>query len=102
MRDAAVLIGNSSSGIIEAASFGTPVINIGPRQKGRERGPNVLYLPYVESRIKTELRRLWNDGQPRRFTSANIYAGSGAARKIAAILSTIPLDSRLMRKLISY
>jgi UDP-N-acetylglucosamine 2-epimerase (non-hydrolysing)/GDP/UDP-N,N'-diacetylbacillosamine 2-epimerase (hydrolysing) len=102
LRDAAVLVGNSSSGIIEAASFGTPVIDIGPRQKGRERGPNVLNLPYIESRIKSELRRLWNDGQPRRCRSANIHGGSGAARKIANVLSTIPLNDRLLRKLISY
>ena len=41
LRDAAVLAGNSSSGIIEAASFGTPVLDIGHRQMGRERGENV-------------------------------------------------------------
>ena len=45
MRDAAVLVGNSSSGIIEAASFGTPVVDVGPRQAGRERSGNVVNVP---------------------------------------------------------
>ena len=44
LRDAALLIGNSSSGIIEAASFGTPVLDIGSRQAGRERGDNVHHV----------------------------------------------------------
>lgn len=41
LRHAAVMVGNSSSGIIEAGLFGLPVIDVGDRQKGRERGPNV-------------------------------------------------------------
>ena len=42
MRQVALLIGNSSSGIMEAASFALPVVNVGFRQKGRERARNVL------------------------------------------------------------
>ncbi len=52
MRDAAVLIGNSSSGIIEAASFGTPVIDIGPRQLGRESSRNVTHVPFDKTLIR--------------------------------------------------
>jgi len=43
LRDAAALVGNSSSGIIEAQSFGTPVLDVGSRQAGRERGQNVAH-----------------------------------------------------------
>src|SRR3954468_2487669 len=67
MRDAAVLVGNSSSGIIEAASFGTPVVDVGPRQAGRERGGNVTSVPFTAAAIGRALRRVWNNGRPRRF-----------------------------------
>ena len=50
MRDAAVVVGNSSSGIIEAASFGTPVVDVGPRQAG-ERGGNVTSVPFTAAAI---------------------------------------------------
>lgn len=102
MRDAGVLIGNSSSGIIEAASFGTPVLDIGPRQQGREHGANVRHVPYDSSRIRDELSRLWRRGSPIRFPSANVYGGSGAARGIVAVLSSFRIDDRLLRKLIAY
>lgn len=102
MREAAVLVGNSSSGIIEAASFGTPVLDIGPRQLGRERGPNVRNVAYDPSRIRAELSRRWKGGKPRRFTSGNVYGGGGAARVIASTLAGIPLNDRLLRKLIAY
>lgn len=102
LRDAAVLIGNSSSGIIEAASFGTPVLDIGPRQKGREHGPNVIHSPYSAARIRQELSRLWNRGKLKRFASPNIYEGRGAAKTIVSVLSRLRLDDRLRRKLIVY
>ena len=102
LLDAAVLIGNSSSGIIEAASFGTPVIDIGPRQQGRERGRNVLWAPYASRRLGMALRAMWNNGRPRRFASKNIYGGEGAGRIIADTLAEIEIDLRLTRKLIRY
>jgi UDP-N-acetylglucosamine 2-epimerase len=103
MRDAAVLVGNSSSGIIEAASFGTPVLDIGPRQLGRQRGPNVTNVPYDSRRIRQELSRLWgNDHKPVRFRSANIYGSGGAARIITSMLARVRIDDHLLRKLITY
>jgi UDP-hydrolysing UDP-N-acetyl-D-glucosamine 2-epimerase len=102
LRDAAVLVGNSSSGIIEAATFGTPVIDIGPRQAGRERSANVKNVPFSPAEIEKELRRIWNDGRPRRFHGTNVYGGDGAGRRIAKVLANLPLDDRLKRKLIAY
>jgi UDP-N-acetylglucosamine 2-epimerase (non-hydrolysing)/GDP/UDP-N,N'-diacetylbacillosamine 2-epimerase (hydrolysing) len=102
LRDAAVLVGNSSSGIIEAGSFGTPVIDIGPRQLGRERGRNVTNVPYSAPRIEREIRRIWINGRPRRYGADNIYAGGNAARAITSALARIPLNDRLLRKLIRY
>src|SRR5206468_4974323 len=80
MRDAAVLVGNSSSGIIEAASFGTPVVDIGPRQRGRERGANVRNVSFRPAEIRGALGRIWNNGRPRRCRAGNVYGGDGAGR----------------------
>jgi len=102
LQNAAVLIGNSSSGIIEAASFGTPVINIGDRQKGRERNKNVIDVPANPAAIRRALKKVWNNGRPIRFPRKNIYGSGRTSQKIAHLLATIPLDDRLRRKLISY
>jgi UDP-hydrolysing UDP-N-acetyl-D-glucosamine 2-epimerase len=102
MRDAAVLVGNSSSGIIEAASFGTPVVDIGQRQAGRERSANVKNVPAKSSAIRAALATLWRDGRPRRFPTTNVYGGGGAGKRIAAELARLSVDRRLLRKLIAY
>ncbi len=102
MRDAAVLVGNSSSGIIEAASFGTPVVDVGPRQLGRERSQNVTNVPYSEAAIRRALKRIWNNGRPRRFRGPNVYGGGGAGLRIARVLAGLKIDDRTRRKLIAY
>ena len=101
LRDAAVLAGNSSSGIIEAASFGTPVIDIGSRQAGRERGANVLHVPSNASAISRAFRPVWRKGDPIRFPARNIYGTGGAGNRIAKALARIKPD-RFLRKLIAY
>jgi UDP-N-acetylglucosamine 2-epimerase (non-hydrolysing)/GDP/UDP-N,N'-diacetylbacillosamine 2-epimerase (hydrolysing) len=102
LRRAVALVGNSSSGIIEAASFGTPVIDIGPRQLGRERSGNVTNVPYRKDAIVAALKKIWNNGRPKRFTGENVYGGEGTGRKIANVLSSIALTDSLRRKLITY
>ena len=103
LRDAAVLVGNSSSGIIEAASFGTPVVNVGPRQDGRERSGNVTDVPYGQSAIRRAVVAVYNGGRPRRWRGRNVYGGDGAGGRIADILGRMDLaDTRLLRKLIAY
>jgi len=101
MRDAAMLAGNSSSGIIEAASFGTPVIDIGPRQAGRERNRNVIHCGYDPVQIRRAMKRIWRRGRPLRYACANVYGGDGAGRRIAQILSALPPDEVLLRKIIA-
>jgi UDP-hydrolysing UDP-N-acetyl-D-glucosamine 2-epimerase len=102
MRDAAVLVGNSSAGLIEAASFGTPVVNVGPRQLGRERSGNVTDVPYREAAIRKALAKRWLDGKSPRFTGRNVYGVGGAGQRIADILGRAALDDALRRKLITY
>jgi len=102
LRDAAVLAGNSSSGIIEAGSFGTPVIDVGARQAGRERGENVTTVPFRQADIRAALAAVWNGGKPRRYAKKNPYGRGDTARKIASVLASVELSPRLRRKLIAY
>ena len=82
LRDSAVLVGNSSSGIIEAASFGTPVLDLGTRQQGREHGRNVIHIPMQTPALMRHLRRLWNRGKPVQLPAKNPYgAGGGTANR---------------------
>jgi UDP-hydrolysing UDP-N-acetyl-D-glucosamine 2-epimerase len=102
MRDAAVLVGNSSSGIIEAASFGMPVLDIGPRQEGRERSRNVVHCEYDAAEITRVLRRLWNGGKPKRVRCLNVYGTGDASHRMADILARVPLHQNRLGKLIRY
>jgi UDP-hydrolysing UDP-N-acetyl-D-glucosamine 2-epimerase len=102
MRDCAVLVGNSSSGIIEAASFGTPVVDVGPRQRGRQRGGNVDSVSYGQATIRRAITKIWNDGNPVRSRAANVYGGGGAGRRIANVLGRIDLKRTAAPKLITY
>jgi UDP-hydrolysing UDP-N-acetyl-D-glucosamine 2-epimerase len=102
LRDAAFLIGNSSSGIIEAASFGTPVIDIGRRQEGREHGGNVVHCSHSPADIRRAIQSLHRAGRPRRFPGKNPYGGERTGQKIAHALASLQINSRLLRKLIAY
>jgi UDP-hydrolysing UDP-N-acetyl-D-glucosamine 2-epimerase len=102
LRDAAFLIGNSSSGIIEAATFGTPVIDVGDRQLGRERSENVRNVPFRQADLRRAIAGAWRDGRPKVFPKRNVYGGGGAGARIARTLASVALDERLRRKLISY
>src|SRR5690606_32494313 len=55
--EASVMVGNSSSGILEAASFKLPVVNIGDRQAGRERAANVIDVPCEKAAIQQGLQK---------------------------------------------
>ncbi len=58
MKHAKYMIGNSSSGLWEAPSFGLPVINIGPRQQGRAHGANVVNVPLVVKDVTAAIRQV--------------------------------------------
>ena len=102
LRDAAVLVGNSSSGIIEAASFGTPVIDVEDRQAGRERSRNVRNVPFDSARLGTALRRAWSGGKAPRWKGVNVYGGDGAGKRMANLLAAVDLGPGVRRKLITY
>ena len=98
LREASLLLGNSSSGIMEAASFALPVVNIGLRQFGRERAANVLD---AEADTASILDKVAQAGSPDFKNSlkgmANPYGDGHAAERITEILTKAPLD-RLIRK----
>ncbi len=85
LKNAGCLVGNSSSGIREAAFLGTPVVNIGSRQSGRERCDNVKDVGYDSNEIESAVfEQLKVGSYPRAFT----YGDGNAASKILKILSS--------------
>lgn len=99
MSSADLMIGNSSAGIIEAGTFGTPVINIGSRQNMRERNANVTDVPVVDSGLSEVIRTTLSRG---RFETSNIYGDGASAPRIAALLAAVPLDAISLRKCNAY
>jgi UDP-hydrolysing UDP-N-acetyl-D-glucosamine 2-epimerase len=95
-----VLIGNSSSGMIEAAAAGTPVVNVGDRQLGRER-EHRLVVDTSESvdSICSGIERVLRKRIPR--PSNSIYGQGNAGRTIAKWIARVPLTERLRRKIAS-
>jgi len=82
------LVGNSSVGIRESSYLGLPVVNIGNRQSGRARGPNVIDVGYQREEIKAAvLHQLANGPYP----SHSLYGDGRAGERIADLLSTVPL-----------
>lgn len=99
LKHADALIGNSSSGLTEAPSFGTPVVNIGERQRGRLRGANVIDVEPTAASIRSGIERALRPSFRRRARAArNPYGGPGASARIARLLATLPLDARLLTK----
>lgn len=89
------LVGNSSSGLREGAFLGAPVVNIGSRQQGRERGANVLDAGYDSKVILAQIKQQLANGKYRK----NPLFGDGlAGGRIAEHLATMPLD-RLQKRL---
>jgi UDP-N-acetylglucosamine 2-epimerase (non-hydrolysing)/GDP/UDP-N,N'-diacetylbacillosamine 2-epimerase (hydrolysing) len=99
LKQAGVLLGNSSSGIMEAASFGLPVVNVGLRQYGRERAPNVLEAePNVES-ILAKLATAQSAAFRQSLRGmANPYGDGHAAERILQVLTTVPIEGLLRKR----
>ena len=79
------LLGNTSSGIIEAASFGKYVINVGDRQKGRLQSLNIYNVPFESSQISSAVKTLINKGK---YLGENLYFKEKSEDKIIEILKT--------------
>lgn len=101
MREACAMVGNSSSGIIEAASFGLPVVNIGERQGGRFRGSNVIDAGYGRDEVLAGIKRaLAPQFRAEVKAMRNPYCAPErtAAALIVERLRDVALDDRLVIK----
>lgn len=91
MNEHGLLVGNSSSGIIEAATFGAAVINIGPRQAGRERSGNVIDVGFDGEEIARAVGKALSDKAFARRVSQrkNVYGDGQAAGRIVNVLEGV-------------
>lgn len=104
LKYAAVLIGNSSSGIIEAPSMKLPVVNIGSRNVGREHAANVIYVKVDRVKIVKAIKRALDDKifRVKVVQCKNPWGQGGTSAKIVKILKNIKIDKKLMRKILNY
>lgn len=94
-----LMLGNSSSGIMESPSLGLPAINIGLRQQGRERASNIIDAPASSREIVMAVERaMSSEIQAIARSASNPYGDGRAAKRIADLLATIPLNRDLLMK----
>jgi UDP-N-acetylglucosamine 2-epimerase len=93
------VVGNSSSGLIEAPSLGTPTVDIGDRQRGRLYAPSVVHCNEDAADIRLAVEQVLSESHlaiaHQRCTP---YGEPGAGKRIAEILSRHPLDGLLIKK----
>ncbi len=99
LQQAAALVGNSSSGIMEAPSLKLPVVNIGMRQQGRERAANVIDVePAAPAILEALARALSSEFRTSLDGMENPYGDGRAAQRIVRILEDVPLGEELLLK----
>ena len=103
LRSADVLIGNSSSGIIESAAFHLPVVNIGIRQEGRQRSVNVIDVDHDKEEIIKGINIARDEAFIQKVNECIHPFGDGTAGlRIANVLAGLKLDQKLLQKKITY
>jgi UDP-hydrolysing UDP-N-acetyl-D-glucosamine 2-epimerase len=95
MKYAALMAGNSSSGIIEAASFNLSVVNVGNRQQGRAQSGNVINCEPQQTMIEAALGTALS--QPK-STFQNIYGDGQAAQRIVNVLTNVDISTDFVKK----
>lgn len=91
MKHCSFLLGNTSSGIIEAASFGKYVINLGDRQKGRACSDNVINTPLIEDDIQRAIKKIELNTS---YRGENRYFRNNSASQVIEILKQLPSHAR--------
>lgn len=104
LKYADILVGNSSSGIIEAPSLKLPVVNIGSRNVGREHADNVIFVNAKKEDIIRAIETALYDKEFREKVKrcVNPYGDGKASERMVNVLSTIKIDKRLLQKKITY
>ena len=95
MLSCACVVGNSSAPIREGAFLGVPAVNIGTRQMGRDRGPNVIDADYNRAQIVAAIRQQLAHG---RYPSDHLYGDGHAGGRVADLLARAPL--RVQKRLV--
>ena len=99
MKYADLMVGNSSSGIVEAKSFNLPVVNVGDRQKGRLSNPNVIHCKPIVSDIIAAMQKASDEKFRKSFERLpNIYGDGTAAEKIVSFLRTVKWRDLLTKR----
>ena len=94
-----VVVGNSSSGLIEVPSFNIPTINIGDRQKGRVSGPTVINTDYEYTNISESIRTALSHKFRERINGEkNPYDQGYSSSKILPVLKEYPIEDILKKK----
>jgi GDP/UDP-N,N'-diacetylbacillosamine 2-epimerase (hydrolysing) len=105
MRVASALVGNSSSGLIEAPVVDLPAVNVGARQRDRARGPNVIDAPHDREAIVQAIRTALTPefrAQLRGGGGSPYLSDGRVSERIVEILRRLPIDERLLKKQIAY
>ena len=103
LSTAEVLVGNSSSALIEAPSFHLPAVNIGNRQRGRERGINVIDCEGKQRAIFEAIQKALSPAFKKSVqTCVSPYGDGKSSEKILKILKSITIDKKLLEKTLTY
>lgn len=103
LKNTIALIGNSSSGIIEAASYHIPVLNIGSRQQGREKGLNVVDAETTIPSIEKGLMKIHDQNfQEEILKMTNLYGDGSASQRIIEVLEKMDPPKILLNKRMTY
>lgn len=99
------MVGNSSSGIIEAPSFKLPVVNIGDRQKGRLRAENIIDVGYSKDEILDGINKALHDEEFRKKlkNTKNLYGDGNTSKNIVKIINDINIkEKNFLKKKLTY
>lgn len=99
LKYASAMVGNSSSGIIESASFDLPVVNIGNRQLGRVKSFNVIDVDYNKLEIVNAIKlAITSDFKKKLINMKNPYGDGSASKKIVDTISEVSINKKLIIK----
>lgn len=97
-KNASMIIGNSSSGVLESASLKIPAINVGYRQTGRKPNENMIYSGISEAEINAALEKAVSESfQEKMKTVKNIYGDGNSAQRALELIKTIDLKSMIFK-----
>ena len=103
LRNCSVLVGNSSSGIMEAPFLHKPSVNIGARQNGRLKSTSIINVDYNKNRIKKAIKKaLENKKTKNTKKQYRLYGDGNSSKKIVKLLEKIDLNKISIQKKLTY